>query len=73
MVLSEAKEGGEEVSYDSFMTGQTAAIKIARTPATKTMLVKHLMAESSGISYDMWTDFMLIQTQGVSTACAYMS
>lgn len=63
-MLSEAKEDGEVISYDSFLTGQNVALKIARAPATKEMLVKHLLAECSGIGYDMWTDIMLAINKG---------
>ena len=28
-----------------------------KAPATKTMVVKHLASECSGIGYDMWADY----------------
>ena len=47
---------GECVTYESFLTGDKMKLNVARTPAQKTHLVKHLAAEASGIGYDMWTD-----------------
>ena len=57
-----SREGGDEtVEYTRFLTGETHPLKISRVelPATKKMLVKHCMAESSGIGYDQWTDVEL--------------
>ena len=60
-VLSEAPDyaAADEVPYTSYLTGETHSLKYTKAPAVNTMLVKHCMAESSGISYDFFSDVEL--------------
>jgi CubicO group peptidase (beta-lactamase class C family) len=61
-VLTEAQEdeaGAQEIPYTSFLTGETTTLRYTKAKAKSKLLVKHCLAESSGISYEMFTDFEL--------------
>lgn len=47
------------VKYTSFLTGATYRLAYEMRPASRPLLVKHLMAEASGIGYDQWADIDL--------------
>ena len=61
--------GGEteimEIPYTSFMTGKTTNLSYCKKVAKNRILVKHCLAESAGIGYDMWTDFDLAFDQPI--------
>ena len=67
-VLHEAphgQEGALNVPYTSFMTGKTQNLSFTKTAAQNKILVKHCLSESTGIGYDMWTDFDLVYNQSL--------
>ena len=54
-----------EIPYTSFMTGKTKNLSYCKKVAKNKMLVKHCLAESAGVGYDMWTDFDLAFQQPI--------
>ena len=54
-----------EIPYTSFMTGKTTNLSYCKKVAKNKMLVKHCLAESAGVGYDMWTDFDLAFQQPI--------
>ena len=54
-----------EIPYTSFMTGKTSNLSYCKKVTKNKILVKHCLAESAGIGYDMWTDFDLAFDQPI--------
>lgn len=54
-----------QIPYTSFMSGKTTNLSYVKKEAKNKILVKHCMAESAGIGYDMWTDFDLAFEQPI--------
>ena len=52
-------DDASSVQYTSFLSGETHELKYHLEDGTQPMLVKHVMAESSGIGYDQWADMDL--------------
>lgn len=55
VVVPNEEAGGKTVEYQSFLTGETHTFKYDTKPATQTLLLKHCMAESSGIACECAT------------------
>ena len=51
-IIQHEENGPHQVDHVSFMTGKTTTLKYDKTEAKTEMLVKHCMAECSGIGYD---------------------
>ncbi len=54
-----------QIPYTSFMSGKTTNLSYSKSVAKNEILVKHCLAESAGIGYDMWTDFDLAFNQPI--------
>lgn len=56
-IVKPSESGSKSVDYYAFVKGETVPLKYDTTPATKPMLIKHLMSETSGIEYDQFSDY----------------
>lgn len=56
-VVVDCEDGGETIDYRSFLTGETSTLRYRRVASTKPMRIKHLMSETSGIEYDMFSEY----------------
>jgi len=63
-VVEECPSGSEIVDVRSMITGETQQVSFRRRKASQPMLVKHLMAECSGIGYEIWGDLDGTMKQG---------
>ena len=64
-VVVDCEDGGETVNYRSFFTGATSALRYKRVASTEPMRIKHLMSETSGIEYDMFSEYDALVGGGV--------
>ena len=55
-VPEEDESDYSEIDYESFMTGHITNIKYKKLAAQNVLLVKHCLAECSGVGYDQWAD-----------------
>eukprot|EP00039_Didymoeca_costata_P030413 m.29419 g.29419 ORF g.29419 m.29419 type:complete len:472 (+) comp8100_c0_seq2:40-1455(+) len=55
--IEDENKAGGSVTYTSFVTGDTYTYHYNLVTAKKKMQIKHLISESAGISYDLWTEF----------------
>jgi CubicO group peptidase (beta-lactamase class C family) len=56
-IVKPSEAGSQSVDYYAFVKGETMQLRYNTMPATKPMLIKHLMSETSGIEYDQFSDY----------------
>jgi len=56
-VVVDSESGPESIDYKSFLTGQILNLGFKREKSVKPMLIKHLMSESSGIEYELFSEY----------------
>ena len=53
----DSERGPESIAYRSFLTGKVLDLNYKRDKSIRPMLVKHLMSESSGIEYELFSEY----------------
>ena len=56
-VVVDSERGPESIAYRSFLTGKVLDLNYKRDKSVRPMLVKHLMSESSGIEYELFSEY----------------
>ena len=56
-IVRDSENGSESIDYKSFLTGQTLNLNFHREKSAQPMLIKHLMSESSGIEYELFSEY----------------
>lgn len=56
-IVVDSKSGPESIDYKSFLTGRVIDLGFKREKSAKPMLIKHLMSESSGIEYELFSEY----------------
>ena len=56
-IVVDSDSGPERIDYKSFLTGEILNLGFKREKSTKPMLIKHLMSESSGIEYELFSEY----------------
>jgi len=56
-VVRDTDDGGDMLNYRSMLTGRELQVRYERRPAKQPILIKHLMSETSGIEYDLFSEY----------------
>ena len=56
-IVTDSNSGPEAIDYRSFLTGQTVNLSFKREKSSQAMQIKHLMSESSGIEYELFSEY----------------
>ena len=64
-VVNDADDRGDLLCYRSILTGRELQLHYERRPATQPILIKHLISETSGIEYDLFSEYDLYFGGGV--------
>lgn len=56
-IVIDSEDGPESLEYTSFLTGHTTRLTYKRQKSVQPMLIKHLMSESAGIEYELFSEY----------------
>ena len=56
-IVVDCPEGPESIDYKSILTGESQNLNFRRKISTEPMLIKHLMSESAGIEYEIFSEY----------------
>jgi CubicO group peptidase (beta-lactamase class C family) len=56
-IVVDSADGAETIDYKSILTGENLNLGFNRKKSEKPMLIKHLMSESAGIEYDLFSEY----------------
>lgn len=56
-IVIDSKDGPDSLDYTSFLTGQCSKLNFKRQKSLQPMLIKHLMSESTGIEYELFSEY----------------
>jgi CubicO group peptidase (beta-lactamase class C family) len=71
-VVKDADDGGDWLNYRSMLTGRELQLRYERRPAKQPILIKHLLSETSGIEYDLFSEYDFFFGGGVCDRSAGM-
>ena len=63
-VVVDSANGKESIAYKSILTGKNLNLNFDRKKSNSPMLIKHLMSESAGIEYDLFSEYDLLAKGG---------
>jgi len=64
-IVVDNANGKESIAYKSILTGKNLNLNFDRKKSNSPMLIKHLMSESAGIEYDLFSEYDLLFEGGV--------
>jgi CubicO group peptidase (beta-lactamase class C family) len=71
-IVVDCESGGETIDYRSFLTGETTTLHYKRVGSKEPMRIKHLMSETSGIEYEIFSEYDTLFGGGVCNRNAGM-
>ena len=65
-IAVDSEDGPDRIDYCSFLSGKTATYDYRLIPAREPIRIKHLMSETSGIEYDLFSEYEVLFGGGIS-------